>query len=93
MGLKAEGGNQINQTVHVADVTRILHSTGQCCDAKHEVLYTADMCTVVPAGTFAHMLKGVKKVAEYPRRNGGLYTARMKAKNPEAGFGRPGTTR
>ena len=93
VGLQTSAGKQINQTVHVAEVTRTLHSTGKCCDAEHEVLYTKDMCTVVPEGTFAHMLKGVKKIAEYPRRDGGLYTARMKAKRADAGFTRPGLNR
>ena len=93
VGLQTSAGKQINQTVHVAEVTRALHSTGKCCDAKHEVLYTKDMCTVVPEGTFAHMLKGAKKIAEYPRRDGGRYTAKMKAKRVDAGFTRPGLNR
>ena len=37
----------------------------------------------MPAGTFAHMLKSVKKVADYQRRNGGLYTADLVLRTPK----------
>ena len=96
MVLEQENGNLINSTIQVADVCRTLHSVSKICDAKHEMLFTDKEGVVVPAGTFAKILTQAKVITRYPRR-GGLYVAKMKAKNPEArraaGFGRQGAGR
>ena len=94
--LEQESGQEVQNIFQVADVSRPLHSVSKICDAKHEMLFTADGATVVPAGALSRFLGSVRRVANYPRR-GGLYVAKMKAKDPKmaktAGFARPGNRR
>ena len=94
--LEQENGNLVNTTVQVAEVCRSLHSVSQICDAKHEMLFTDREGVVVPAGTFAKLLATAKIITRYPRK-GGLYVAKMKARNPAAektsGFRRQGMGR
>ena len=94
--LEQESGAKVQNIFQVADVSRPLHSVSKICDAKHEMLFTADGATVVPAGALSRFLGSVRRVANYPRR-GGLYVAKMKAKDPKiattAGFARAGNRR
>jgi len=95
-----EDGTIINSMFQVADVVRPLHSASQICDGTeekhHEVLFTREAAHVVPEGTLSRLLATINVIAKYPRR-GGLYVAKMKAKDPKAaktsGFGRPGNRR
>ena len=89
--LEMEDGCQVVNSFNVADVSRPLHSISVICDAEHEVLFTKGCGTVVPAGSLSRYLAYVRNVARYPRR-GGLYVARMKARDPKRGK-RPGFTR
>ena len=82
--MEQEDGAAIGNQLHVADVSRILHSTSVICDTAskrcpdgHEVLTTKTCSIVVPDGTFSRYLNSVCYVAKYPRR-GGLYVAKMR---------------
>ena len=94
--LELESGAEVESLFQVADVSRPLHSVSTICDNKKEMLFTAGCATVVPAGALSRFLASVKNIAQYPRK-GGLYVAKMKAKDPKAaktsGFGRPGNRR
>ncbi len=94
--LELESGAEVESLFQVADVSRPLHSVSTICDNKKEMLFTAGCATVVPAGALSRFLTSVKNIAQYPRK-GGLYVAKMKAKDPKAaktsGFGRPGNRR
>jgi hypothetical protein len=94
--LEMEGGAEISNVFQVADVSRPLHSTSTICDANHEMLYTKHEAVVVPEGALSKFLASVNVVAKYQRR-GGLYMAKMKAKDPrlrrKSGFARPGARR
>ena len=96
--LELEGGTEISNVFQVADVSRPLHSTSTICDADHEMLYTKHEAVVVPEGSLSKFLKSmsINVVARYQRR-GGLYMAKMKAKDPrlrrKSGFARPGPRR
>ena len=94
--LELEGGTEISNVFQVADVSRPLHSTSTICDANHEMLYTKGEAVVVPEGALSRFLASVNVVARYQRR-GGLYMAKMKAKDPKlrrkSGFARPGPRR
>ena len=50
-------GKSLNSNFQVADTNRTLHSTGQTCDAGHEVLYMAKGAVVVRAGTLSKFLE------------------------------------
>ncbi len=60
------------------------------------MLYTKHEAVVVPEGALSKFLASVNVVAKYQRR-GGLYMAKMKAKDPrlrrKSGFARPGARR
>ena len=106
VSLIQEGGHKVGGSFQVADVTRPLHSTGKICDENKEVLFTKGEATVVPAGALSRFLGTVRHIAEY-KRNGGLYLANMKARDPKStdkhrddkpannnsGFGRQGAAR
>ena len=92
-----EEGSVISSTFQVADVCRPLHSVSKICDQGHEMLYTSDEALVLPAGVLSKLLAtlNVKPVARHVRR-GGLYVAKMKARDKAAGvssFTRPGVSR
>ena len=96
--LELEDGTEVSNVFQVADVSRPLHSTSTICDADHEMLYTKHEAVVVPEGALSKFLESmsINVVARYQRR-GGLYMAKMKAKDPrlrrKSGFGRPGPRR
>ena len=94
--LEQENGTEVQNVFQVAEVSRPLHSVSKICDNQKEMLFMQDQAVVVPAGTFANLLGSVRVIAKYPRQ-GGLYVAKMKAKNPKAAktssFGRPGARR
>ena len=93
-----DGGPDINNVFQVADVSRPLHSAGTICDTDKEILFTKGEAVVVPEGALSRFLGSIRQLAKYPRK-GGLYVARMRAKNPRpkaataAGFGRQGQRR
>ncbi len=98
--LEQEDGTEIDSSFQVADVSRPLHSVSTICDAAsgacpdgHEMLFTKGMGYVVPEGALSKFLGSIRTVARYPRR-GGLYVAKMKAKDPRrakrSSFTRPG---
>ncbi len=97
--LVQEDGTEVNVVSQVADVTRALHSTSQVCDSDKEVLFTKTDCFVVPDGALSRYLRGIKIFAKYGRR-GGLWTAKMKVRDPRRRreprpkqvFARPGAT-
>jgi len=95
VNLITEEGNTISSTFQVADVCRPLHSVCKTCDGGHEMLYTSDEALVLPKGVLSKLLAtlNVKPVARYVRR-GGLYVAKMKARDKASGggssFPRPG---
>ena len=96
VSLIQEGGNVVDGSFNVADVTRPLHSTGKICDESKEVLFTKGEATVVPAGALSQFLGAVRHIAKY-KRDGGLYLAKMKVRvrrdgKPanKPGFGRQG---
>ena len=92
-------GTSPNSNFQVADTNRTLQSTGQTCDAGHEVLYMAKGAVVVRAGTFSKYLENKDVLVKYPRPERGLYMAEMEiraARVPEknadaAGFTWQGT--
>ncbi len=98
--LVQENGMEVSNVFQVADVTRPLHSVSQVADTDKEVLFTKGECVVVPEGALSKYLKGIKIFARYGRR-GGLYTARMRVRDPKrrrepkpkSGFTRPGAAR
>jgi hypothetical protein len=96
--LELEDGTEVSNVFQVADVSRPLHSTSTICDAAHEMLYTKHEAVVVPEGALSKFLESmsINVVARYQRR-GGLYMAKMKAKDPrlrrKSGFARPGPRR
>jgi hypothetical protein len=81
-------------------VSRPLRSAGIIADTKKEVLFTRGEAVVVPEGALSKFLGAIRQIAKYPRK-GGLYVARMKAKNPNpkpkptpaSTFGRQGPRR
>ncbi len=81
VSLIQEGGNVVDGSFNVADVTRPLHSTGKICDESKEVLFTKGEATVVPEGALSQFLGMVRHIAKY-KRNGGLYLAKMKVRAP-----------
>ncbi len=87
------GGEMVGNVMQVANVTRPLHSVGQVADTDKDILFTKGECVVVPGGSLAKHVKGLRIFARY-KRNRGLYTARMRIRNPKAmpsrGFGRQG---
>ncbi len=98
--MELDTGTEINNTFQVADVSRPLHSVGVIADTKKEVLFTRGEAVVVPEGALSKFLGAIRQIAKYPRK-GGLYVARMKAKNPNpkpkptpaSTFGRQGPRR
>ncbi len=98
--MELDTGNEINNTFQVADVSRPLHSVGVIADTKKEVLFTSGEAVVVPEGALSKFLGAIRQIAKYPRK-GGLYVAKMKAKNPNpkpkpttaSTFGRQGPRR
>jgi hypothetical protein len=98
LNLITEEGNTIASTFQVADVCRPLHSVSKTCDGGHEMLYTSDEALVLPKGVLSKLLAtlNVKPVARYIRR-GGLYVAKMKARDKASGgvssVTRPGVSR
>jgi len=98
INLVTEDGHTIASTFQVADVCRPLHSVSKTCDGGHEMLYTSDEALVLPKGVLSKLLAtlNVKPVARYVRR-GGLYVAKMKARDKASGgvssFTRPGVSR
>ncbi len=93
-----DSGQDICNTFQVADVSRPLHSVGVITDTKKEVLFTSAGAVVVPDRALSKFLGTIKAIAKYPRK-GGLYVAKMRAKNPKpkpataSGFGRQGQRR
>ena len=91
-----EDGEAFTSVQQVASVTRPLHAAGRIADADKEILITKGEAFVVPGGSLSKYLKGLRIFARY-KRNRGLYTARMKVKDPNkakpAGFARPGTVK
>ena len=87
--LKGEHG-EVGCSWNVADVTRALHSTAQTCGPvekpRHDVLYNANKCVVVPAGVVDRILAHVKPLMQYNRK-GNLYIGKMKMSS----FTRPAT--
>ena len=75
-------GKSLNSNFQVADTNRTLHSTGQTCDAGHEVLYMAKGAVVVKAGTLSRFLDNKDVIVKYPRPEKGLYMAEMKIRAP-----------
>ena len=90
----AKDGAAFLNVMQVANVSRPLHSVGRIADTDKDVLFTKGECVVVPGGSLAKYVKGLRVFARY-RRNRGLYTARFKVKDPskvtKSGFARPGT--
>ncbi len=84
----------------MADVSRPLHSMGVIADTGKEILFTKGEAVVVPEGALSRFLGSVRQLAKY-RRKGGLYVAKMKARNPNpkpkpgtaSSFGRQGPRR
>ena len=90
----AKDGAAFLNVMQVANVSRPLHSVGRIADTDKDILFTKGECVVVPGGSLAKYVKGLRVFARY-RRNRGLYTARFKVKDPskvaKSGFARPGT--
>ena len=94
--LEQENGDMVGNVMQVAEVIRPLHSVSEIADTDKDILFTRGECVVVPGGSLARYVKGLKVYTKYLRR-GGLYSARMKfrdpkklAKSPNEGFGRQG---
>ena len=98
--LVQEDGTVIENTFNVADVSRPLHSMGVIADTGKEILFTKGEAVVVPEGALSKFLGSIRQLAKY-RRKGGLYVAKMKARNPNpkpkpgtaSSFGRQGPRR
>ena len=88
--LQHENGDHTRNSFNVADVVRPLHSVSKICDTEKEMLFTDTEAYVVPKGTFSDLIASVRVFAKYPRK-GGLYTAKVRVKDPNrkpaAGFG------
>ena len=67
------------------EVIRPLHSISTVCDNEFDVVFTKTEGLVIPAGLLDEVLALVKQkvVARY-KRKGGLYVAKMRAKDPTA---------
>ena len=79
---KGDQEEKISTIVQVADVTRPLWSVSKVCDAGYDVKFTKTNATVYDE-------KGLP-VCVFERQ-GGLYVARMRLRNPKhSGFSRPG---
>ena len=76
-------GTILTSTFQVADVTRPLHSTAVICDEDKEMLYMKGEAVVVPEGTFSRFLGSVKPIMRY-KRDGNLYTAKFRVRDPRA---------
>ena len=72
-----------------AEVARPLHSVSKLAgpveSPRHDVLFNASKCVVVPPGIVDRILQHVKPLMQYERR-GGLYVAEVEL----SGFQRPG---
>ena len=76
-------GTQVESSVQVADVVRFLFSVSKICDRVNNTMAFDKEKAVVrnPKGKIICVFK----------RQGNLYTAQMKVRNPKAsGFGGPG---
>ena len=60
------------------EVTRPLRSISTVCDNEHDVVFTKAVGLVIPAGLLDEVV-----VVKYQRK-GGLYVAKMCAKDPRA---------
>ena len=69
-------------THQVAEVCRPLHAVSKICDNGKEILFTKEGATVIPEGSLSKFLGTLKASARYSRK-GGLYVARVRARNPQ----------
>ena len=87
--LTTEEGAEAECDWSLAEVSRPLHSVSKMCGQieapKHDVLFNAARCVVVPAGVVERVLQHISPLLEY-KRKGGLYVAKMKV----SGFARQG---
>ena len=87
----------VAMTNQVAEVCRPLHAVSKVCDNAKEVLFTKGEAVVIPEGSLSKFLGSIRVSARY-KRQGGLYVATVRARNPNAkpkaqGFGGPGARR
>ena len=67
------------------EVTRALHLISMVCDHDFDVVFTKTEGLVIPAGLLDEVLALVHgKVGATYKRNGGLYVAKMRVKDPKA---------
>ena len=74
-----EGERDIQSIFQIAAVTRPLMSVGKICDEGHSITFNNIMAVVIG--------KDGDDNCKFHRKDGGLYVAKLKLKNP-AGFGR-----
>ena len=82
----------ISNIFQVADVCRPLHSVPKTCDQGNDMVFTDTEGIVLPKGLLSALIATLqhKVIARYPRR-GGLYVAKMRARDPAtSSFARPG---
>ena len=88
--LKTPSGSEAECGWTLAEVSRPLHSVSKMCGPveapKHDVLFNAARCVVVPAGVVERVLQHVAPLMQYDRR-GGLYIAEFEVSD----FGRQGS--
>ena len=93
VNLITEEGNVINNIFQVADVCRPLHSVSKTCDQGNDMVFTDTEGIVLPKGLLSALIATLqhKVIARYPRR-GGLYVAKMRARDPAmSSFARQGS--
>ena len=73
-----DDGQQIKSVFQIAAVTRPLMSVGKICDEGHTVTFSNVMAVVKS--------KEGEELCRFHRKDGGLYVASLKLRNP-AGFG------
>ena len=81
LAMEMADGGMVGNVMQVAEVTRPLHSISQIADTDKDVLFTKGECVVVPGGSLAKYVKGLRVYAKYMRK-GGLYVAKMKFRDP-----------
>ena len=74
-------GGRVGCSLHLAAVSRALHSVGVVCGpkvgpAKQDVLFNNEKCYVVAPGIVAKIMEHCKAVAEYDRE-GNLHIGEM----------------
>ena len=88
--LESKAGSEVECGWTLAEVSRPLHSVSKMCGTieapKHDVLFNASRCVVVPAGVVERVLQHVAPLLQYDRK-GGLYVAEFKV----PGFQRQGS--